>query len=505
MTSASPSPTSRCSASRRSSRSRSPPTPATTTSASASTPVAPGEQVTSLVGDRAMVERVRAIAWPTLAWRCSTSSSLASDRTRSPTTSSGCSRRRRRSAPATSSASCRIPIGTERPTTSVGCATSPLDFGLTVDLEFPSWMEVGDLGDGGQRSSQTSVGPTPGSSSTRLHFFRSELVARGRWRRCPGEWFRFVQLCDAPAAVPPTVEGVIHTARAARSLPGYGQLPLGDLLETLPAVPYALEVPNDVLRRELGTAEYARLVLATAREFVAECGSDGWCTELTVTSGRRHPHVRAAGAHRQRHRQVSGSGVSHDRRTAARTRRELRPAAREHPSSPASSTGSCSSSPRPGTAVSTSPCRSRRRPGSALPSRIHPSSRWAWPTPCSSVRTGPTHAYNTDFSGFKWAYRRRFGTVVAGLGRPVGRRRRRHSHGDGARRPRRHVDADLRHRPRHGRTRLPARCNVANGDVEITVATSAAAAVEGVDGVVNGTPVGMYFQPGTPVELGRDR
>ena len=33
-------------------------------------------------------------------------------------------------------------------------------------------------------------------------------------------------------------------------------------------------------------------------------------------------------------------------------------------------------------------------------------------------------------------------------------------------------------------------------------------AVEGVDGVVNGTPVGMYFQPGTPVDLaaiGRQR
>ena len=37
-------------------------------------------------------------------------------------------------------------------------------------------------------------------------------------------------------------------------------------------------------------------------------------------------------------------------------------------------------------------------------------------------------------------------------------------------------------------------------DVEITVATSAVSAVHGADGVVNGTPVGMYFQPGTPIE-----
>ena len=33
------------------------------------------------------------------------------------------------------------------------------------------------------------------------------------------------------------------------------------------------------------------------------------------------------------------------------------------------------------------------------------------------------------------------------------------------------------------------------------MATSAEEAVDGVDGVVNGTPVGMYFQPGTPVDL----
>ena len=28
---------------------------------------------------------------------------------------------------------------------------------------------------------------------------------------------------------------------------------------------------------------------------------------------------------------------------------------------------------------------------------------------------GPTYAYNTDFSGFKWAYRRHFGTTVTRL------------------------------------------------------------------------------------------
>ncbi len=37
--------------------------------------------------------------------------------------------------------------------------------------------------------------------------------------------------------------------------------------------------------------------------------------------------------------------------------------------------------------------------------------------------------------------------------------------------------------------------------VQAEVAASAEAAVDGVDGVVNGTPVGMYLHPGTPVDL----
>ena len=108
-----------------------------------------------------------------------------------------------------------------------------------------------------------------------LHFFRShssldELAA------LPATWFHFVQLCDAPATVPSSVDGVIHVARSARSLPGYGGLPLPDLLDLLPAGPYSLEVPNDVLRRELGTAEFARLVLTLARAIVASHGQPPW-------------------------------------------------------------------------------------------------------------------------------------------------------------------------------------------------------------------------------------
>ena len=145
-----------------------------------------------------------------------------------------------------------------------------LDYGLTVDLEFPSWSDTGDL------AAATAVVRGVGRANAgilidALHFFRSrssldELAA------LPAPWFHFVQLCDAPATVPPSVDGAIHVARSARSLPGYGGLPLPDLLDLLPVGPYSLEVPNDVLRRELGTAEFARLVLTLARAIVASHG-----------------------------------------------------------------------------------------------------------------------------------------------------------------------------------------------------------------------------------------
>ncbi|HEX4982480.1 MAG TPA: hypothetical protein VFV63_12305 [Ilumatobacteraceae bacterium] len=113
---------------------------------------------------------------------------------------------------------------------------------------------------------------------------------------------------------------------------------------------------------------------------------------------------------------------------------------------------------------------------------------------------GPTNAFNTDFSGFKWAYGRRFadaspGTVALLGAGGVGTATAAALVDLGATAiriydifaDRSHALADiLRHR---------------NAALPVDVAVSAEEAVDGVDGVVNGTPVGMYFQPGTPVDL----
>ena len=142
------------------------------------------------------------------------------------------------------------------------------EFGLTVELEFPSWMEVGTLSAAATMLEDVRRA-NAGILVDALHFFRSGSRPADL-DPLPRGWFRCMQLCDAPAASPTSVDDVIHVARAGRSLPGYGELDLGALLAHLPFVPYSLEVPNNVLREELGTADYARLVLTTARILVAD-------------------------------------------------------------------------------------------------------------------------------------------------------------------------------------------------------------------------------------------
>jgi shikimate dehydrogenase len=113
---------------------------------------------------------------------------------------------------------------------------------------------------------------------------------------------------------------------------------------------------------------------------------------------------------------------------------------------------------------------------------------------------GPTHAFNTDFTGFKWAYRRRFGRERPGTVAVLG------AGGVGTATAAALVDLgatalriydvvpDRAHR-------LGRLLHTRDHGVAVTVAATAEDAVDGVDGLVNGTPVGMSWNPGTPVDL----
>jgi sugar phosphate isomerase/epimerase len=139
--------------------------------------------------------------------------------------------------------------------------------GLTADLEFIPWTPTCDLAaavDIVSRAAHANAGILVDT----LHFDRS-CSSVSQLRVLSPDLFRLIQLCDAPREAPRSDDGLIRAARAARSLPGDAGIDLRPLVEALPRVPYSLEVPNEVMRNDLGDEEFARRVLQASRRFVA--------------------------------------------------------------------------------------------------------------------------------------------------------------------------------------------------------------------------------------------
>ena len=100
-----------------------------------------------------------------------------------------------------------------------------------------------------------------------LHFCRSGGRA-AEVAALPAGTLAFVQLADAPFKSPPFSELRIES-RGHRLLPGEGELPLNELMDTLPpGITLDIETPN-LRTTSLPHAEQARLAAAAARRFLA--------------------------------------------------------------------------------------------------------------------------------------------------------------------------------------------------------------------------------------------
>ncbi|WP_345796380.1 TIM barrel protein [Castellaniella sp. MT123] len=142
-----------------------------------------------------------------------------------------------------------------------------LPLGLSIGLESPTWTATPDL-----RSAADVVRAVGRSNAgivvDTLHFNRSR-DSIDELRTMPREWFRFAQVCDASAGIPDTTEGLIHTARSERLVPGEGGIDIRGILDALPAIPYSLEIPNDPQVQTLGHEEWARRCIEGARRYLA--------------------------------------------------------------------------------------------------------------------------------------------------------------------------------------------------------------------------------------------
>ena len=138
----------------------------------------------------------------------------------------------------------------------------PLD--IHVSLEFPHWTETGNLSTAAQvvRAVNRS---NAGILVDMLHFGRSDSTLEAL-ADLPREWFRFAHVCDAAREIPPTLAGIIHTARDERLFPGEGGIDVRGILACMPDdIPYALEIPRVALTRAVGPEEVALLALRVAR------------------------------------------------------------------------------------------------------------------------------------------------------------------------------------------------------------------------------------------------
>jgi sugar phosphate isomerase/epimerase len=81
----------------------------------------------------------------------------------------------------------------------------------------------------------------------------------------------FAHLCDGPAEIPNTKEGLIHTGRDERLYVGEGGIPISDIVKNLPEdITFSIELPNLKSVEVLGNAEHARRCLQSAKDYLAK-------------------------------------------------------------------------------------------------------------------------------------------------------------------------------------------------------------------------------------------
>ena len=178
-------------------------------------------------------------------------------------------------------------------------------FGLTVNLEFLTWMDIASLRDTAEilRAARRD---NAGILVDVLHFHRSR-VRLEELDELPREWFNFVHLCDAPGEIPDSKEGLIHTAREERLYVGEGGIDVSAIVDRLPEIPYSIEIPHLERAKELGYAEHARRCLETAKTyFASHLRAEHTPSETRAVLGRKASGSTRPKKERPSHRQSIG-------------------------------------------------------------------------------------------------------------------------------------------------------------------------------------------------------
>jgi len=137
-------------------------------------------------------------------------------------------------------------------------------FGLTVDLEFPTFSRLTSLHEAADIV-RAADRPNAGILIDTIYTHFSQLDP-GELDSLPSHWFQFVHIADAPRDIPTEREHMVHIARDGRLYPGEGCIDFKALLDRLPPVTCSIELPNLKRVDELGYEGHARRCLEAGRQ-----------------------------------------------------------------------------------------------------------------------------------------------------------------------------------------------------------------------------------------------
>jgi sugar phosphate isomerase/epimerase len=136
---------------------------------------------------------------------------------------------------------------------------------LDVRLEFVTWAKIFDIRQALEVIRAAGV-DNAGIAVDMLHFSRSRCTL-AELAALPPELVTAIHICDAPAAIPTTVEGLIHNGRAERWYPGDGGIDIAGVVNNAPNVVYGIEIPNLERARVIGNAEHVFQCLEKTRQY----------------------------------------------------------------------------------------------------------------------------------------------------------------------------------------------------------------------------------------------
>ena len=137
--------------------------------------------------------------------------------------------------------------------------------GIQAVLEFFPWTVIDDLASCWKlvQNSSEHLGILVDS----IHFNRSNSCVE-LLKTIPAERLPFAQLCDAPVQESYTFDELIYAGRDERLAPGFGEIPLKEIVEALPkGTPFSLEVPQLAKTARSGESSVLKMLFDDTQHF----------------------------------------------------------------------------------------------------------------------------------------------------------------------------------------------------------------------------------------------